>query len=128
MELPSGESVAPKTDSSVMAVAASACWLVFLPEAVSVLAASLVPAFPSSEVFWAEVPVWLAVEGFLNIKLYTKMKQNSEENFQPIQTDPITGEYYIVIPEWIANELSWYEDTEISFTLEGTEVVLTENK
>jgi hypothetical protein len=56
------------------------------------------------------------------------MKKNSEENFQLVQVDPITGEYYIVIPEWLANELSWYEDTEVSFTLDGDEVVLTENK
>jgi hypothetical protein len=54
------------------------------------------------------------------------MKKNSENNNQPIQVDPITGEYYIVIPEWIANELSWYEDTEIKFSVECDELVLSE--
>ena len=56
------------------------------------------------------------------------MKKHSDEDFQVVQVDPITGEYYVIIPEWIANELSWYEDTEISFKMEGTEVILTENK
>lgn len=55
------------------------------------------------------------------------MKKNSE-NIQRIQEDPITGEYYVIIPEWIMNELSWYEDTEIKFTVESDEVVISENK
>ena len=54
------------------------------------------------------------------------MKKNSEENTNPIQVDPITGNYYVIIPEWIINELSWYEDTEINFDLDGTELILTE--
>ena len=54
------------------------------------------------------------------------MKKNSGEIFQPLQVDPIAGEYFLVIPETIVNELSWYEDTEISFKIEGTDVVLTE--
>lgn len=54
------------------------------------------------------------------------MKKNSGENIQPVQVDPITGNYYVIIPEWIANELSWYEDTNVKFMLEGNEVVLGE--
>ena len=54
------------------------------------------------------------------------MKKNSGKNFESLQVDPITGEYYVVIPEWIVNELSWYEDSEINFSLEGTDLVLTE--
>ena len=54
------------------------------------------------------------------------MKKNSGKNFEALQVDPITGEYYVVIPEWIVNELSWYEDSEINFSLEGTDLVLTE--
>jgi hypothetical protein len=56
------------------------------------------------------------------------MKKNSENNIQPIQVDPINGEYYLVIPEWIVNELSWYEDTEIKFSVECGEVILSENE
>lgn len=55
------------------------------------------------------------------------MRKNSGENIQPVQVDPITGNYYVVIPEWITNELSWYEDTEIKFSVEGNEVVLSEH-
>jgi len=54
------------------------------------------------------------------------MKKNSDKNFEALQVDAITGEYYVVIPEWIVNELSWYEDSEINFSLEGTDLVLTE--
>ena len=43
-----------------------------------------------------------------------------------VQVDPITGEYYITIPEWMMNELSWYEDTEVEFKLEGDEIVISE--
>ena len=56
------------------------------------------------------------------------MKKNSGKNFQPLQVDPISGEYYLVIPEWAVNELSWYEDTEICFTLDGNEVILSEKE
>jgi len=56
------------------------------------------------------------------------MKKNRGENFESIQVDPITGKYNIVIPEWVANELSWYEDTEIKFSIEGNDLILTERE
>jgi antitoxin component of MazEF toxin-antitoxin module len=56
------------------------------------------------------------------------MKKKSEENIELIQVDAITGEYYITIPEWMVNELSWYEDTEIEINLEGKELVLSEHE
>ena len=54
------------------------------------------------------------------------MKKNSGEIFDSIQVDPITGKYFIIIPEQIMNELSWYEDTEIKIRLEGDEIVVSE--
>jgi hypothetical protein len=54
------------------------------------------------------------------------MKKNFGDNIRPVEVDAITGEYYVTIPEWVANELSWYEDTEIEFNLEGDEVILKE--
>jgi hypothetical protein len=54
------------------------------------------------------------------------MKKNPGEIFESVQVDPISGDYYVVIPESVANELSWYEDTEVSFKIEGDEVILTE--
>ena len=60
--------------------------------------------------------------------IFIEMKKNFRENFQPLQVDPISGEYYLIVPEEIVNELSWYEDTEISFSLDGNEVILSEHK
>lgn len=54
------------------------------------------------------------------------MKKNSEKNFETIQVDPLSGNYYVIIPEWITNELSWYEDTKIVLNLEGDELILKE--
>ena len=55
------------------------------------------------------------------------MKKNFEEIFESIQVDPITGQYFLVIPEQIMNELSWYEDNEVKFLFDGKDVILTEN-
>jgi bifunctional DNA-binding transcriptional regulator/antitoxin component of YhaV-PrlF toxin-antitoxin module len=54
------------------------------------------------------------------------MKKNSGDIFESIEIDPISGQYYITIPEQIMNELEWYEDTRIKFSVEGGEVILTE--
>ena len=54
------------------------------------------------------------------------MRKNSGDIFKSLQVDPITGEYCLIIPEQIINDLSWYEDTEIKLTLEGDELVLSE--
>lgn len=55
------------------------------------------------------------------------MKKNSGEETAILQVDPITGEYYITIPEWMVNELSWYEDTEVNLEFDGNEIILTEH-
>jgi hypothetical protein len=54
------------------------------------------------------------------------MKKNSGKVFESLQIDPINGDYYLVIPEQIVNELSWYEDSEIFLRIEGDELVLSE--
>lgn len=54
------------------------------------------------------------------------MRKNFGEIFESLQVDPISGDYYLTIPESIVNELSWYEDTEITIKIEGNEVVLSE--
>jgi antitoxin component of MazEF toxin-antitoxin module len=54
------------------------------------------------------------------------MKKKSGELFESIQVDPITGNYYVIIPEIAMNELSWYEDSQIQFTIEGDELILSE--
>ncbi len=55
------------------------------------------------------------------------MEKNFGDNVRSLEVDPITGNYYVIIPEWIANELSWYEDTEIEFNLDGNELILAEH-
>lgn len=55
------------------------------------------------------------------------MQKKSGKIFESLQVDPISGEYYLVVPESIVNELSWYEDTEIQFSIEGNEVILSEH-
>jgi len=55
------------------------------------------------------------------------MKKNFAENFQSVQVDPITGEYYITLPESVVNELEWYEDTSVRLTIEGNELIVTED-
>lgn len=54
------------------------------------------------------------------------MKKNPEQNFGTIEVDPLSGEYYIKIPEWMMDDLSWYEDTDIQILLEGNEILLRE--
>jgi len=54
------------------------------------------------------------------------MKKNFDKNFEVLKIDPITGNYYITIPEWMVNDLSWYEDTEIEIKMYGNEVILKE--
>ena len=56
------------------------------------------------------------------------MKKNLEENRQLLQVDPVSGEYYVVIPECMVNEFAWYEDTEIILKVDGDELILRENK
>jgi len=55
-----------------------------------------------------------------------QMKKNRGDIFESIEVDPISGDYYITIPEQIMNDLEWYEDTKIKFSVEGSEVVLSE--
>jgi hypothetical protein len=55
------------------------------------------------------------------------MRKKSDENKTFLQVDPINGEYYISIPEWMINELSWYEDTQIRVNLDGDELIIAED-
>ena len=54
------------------------------------------------------------------------MKKNPEEIFGTVETDMVTGEYYTIIPEWIMNEMNWYEGTKINFNIDTDEVIITE--
>jgi hypothetical protein len=58
----------------------------------------------------------------------TEMQKNPEENFTTVEVDPITGEYYVKIPEWILNDFGWYEGTTVNMEVEGDCIVITEVK
>ena len=57
----------------------------------------------------------------------TYMKKNPDEILTSIETNMVTGEYYTIIPEWIMNEMSWYEGTKIKFNIDTEEVIITES-
>jgi len=58
----------------------------------------------------------------------TEMQKNPEENFTTVEVDPITGEYYVNIPEWVLNDFGWYEGTTVNMEVEGDCIVITEIK
>ena len=57
----------------------------------------------------------------------TYMKKNPDEILTSIETYMVTGEYYTIIPEWIMNEMNWYEGTKIKFNVDTDEVIITES-
>jgi len=62
------------------------------------------------------------------MKKFDKMQKNPGENFTTVEIDPITGEYYITIPEWVLNEYEWYEGTTVNMEVEGNCIIITEVK
>ena len=56
------------------------------------------------------------------------MQKNSEKIFSEIEDDPVTGDYHIIVPEIILNEMQWYEGTKIRWLVDGNEIILTEEK
>ena len=56
------------------------------------------------------------------------MQKNSEKIFSTIEVDPVSGNYYTIVPEVIVNEMQWYEETKLRWLVDGDENVLTEEK
>lgn len=54
------------------------------------------------------------------------MQKNPDKNFTTVEVDPVTGEYYVVIPEWIMSEYGWYEGTEINMEVDGDSILIHE--
>jgi bifunctional DNA-binding transcriptional regulator/antitoxin component of YhaV-PrlF toxin-antitoxin module len=59
---------------------------------------------------------------------FNEMKKNPAENFTTVEVDPITGEYYVTIPQWILDEYGWYEGTEVNMEVDGNCIIITEIK
>ena len=54
------------------------------------------------------------------------MQKNPRENFTTIEIDPVSGEHYIIIPEWICDEKGWYEGVEVNIEVENGYIVITD--
>ena len=50
---------------------------------------------------------------------FTEMQKNPTENFSTIEIDPVSGEHYVIVPEWILDEKGWYEGTEVNIEVEN---------
>ena len=59
---------------------------------------------------------------------FVYMQKNSEKIFSEVEVDPVTGDYYVKVPEVILNEMQWYEDTTLRWLVDGNEIVLAEEK
>ena len=56
------------------------------------------------------------------------MQKNSEKIFSTIEVDPVSGNYYTIVPEVIVNEMEWYEESNVRWLVDGNEIILTEEK
>ena len=54
------------------------------------------------------------------------MEKNPGENLRTVEVDPVTGEYYVTLPEWVMSEFGWYEGTEVNMEVDGGSIVITE--
>lgn len=54
------------------------------------------------------------------------MQKNFQENFGIIEVDEYTRDYYVRIPEWIINEMNWYDGTEINIKVDGDDIIINE--
>ena len=54
------------------------------------------------------------------------MRKNPDELRTTIEIDPVSGEYYTIIPEWIMNDQEWYEGTELQFNIDADDIILSE--
>jgi len=55
---------------------------------------------------------------------FKDMKKNPAENFTTVEIDPVTGEHYVIIPEWILDENEWYEGTEVNVEVENDCIII----
>ena len=53
------------------------------------------------------------------------MQKNPAENFTTIEIDQVSGEHYIVIPQWICDENRWYEGTEVNIEVDNNCIIIS---
>ena len=53
------------------------------------------------------------------------MKKNFDSIFSTVEIDPVTDEYKITIPEWLLNDMGWYEGTELQW-IQDSDIICIE--
>ena len=59
------------------------------------------------------------------VKNMTLMKKY-EDSKVSLNTDPVTNEFKITVPEWVVNEFDWYEDTELIWHVDDSGIHIQE--
>ena len=54
------------------------------------------------------------------------MQKKFEHEKTTIEIDPLTGEYYTVIPEWVIHDMDWVEGQTLEFNIDSDEVIIKE--
>ena len=52
------------------------------------------------------------------------MQKNPQENLTVVEIVAVSGEHYIVIPEWICDENVWYEGVEVNIEVDGDSIII----
>ncbi len=60
-------------------------------------------------------------------RLTVSMKKISDNIFGTIEIDPVTDEYKLTIPETVINEMGWYEETVVQWSIEDKDVIIRES-
>lgn len=55
------------------------------------------------------------------------MQKNFGKNLASIESDPLTGQYHIIIPGWVINEFEWYEGTEVNIEIDSKSLIISES-
>ena len=55
---------------------------------------------------------------------FKDMQKNSKENLTTIEIDPVSGEHYVIIPEWICDDNGWYEGVEVNIEVETDCIII----
>lgn len=57
-------------------------------------------------------------------KEFNEMQKNPQNIFSTIEIDPVSGEYFTVIPEEVVNEMGYYEETKLHWHYDSDGVLL----
>jgi len=55
-----------------------------------------------------------------------EMQKNPDKNFTTLEIDPISGAYYVRLPEWVVSEYGWYEGTPLNVEIDNNALIITE--